>query len=418
MLFSNISVLTDKGVCENMYVGVDGERITYVSKNEPGENYGRTYDGKGKMLIPGLANTHCHVAMTLLRGFAEDQPLDRWLNEKIFPMETKLNNDDAYWGSMLGIAEMLKNGITSFSDMYILCDGVAKAAIDSGIKCNFSYGITDANNSGIVKNGQLELLKRLYKDYHGTDGRIKMDVALHAVYSTSSKAVDEAVSFAAENDLNLQIHLSETKKELKNCIKEHGVTPTQYFYSHKVFELPVTAAHCVTVTEEDIDILSQCGVNVSHCPASNLKLGSGIAPIVKMFDKGVNISIGTDGAASNNRLDIIRDASLAAMLQKGISGDPSVMNVLDVVDMISRNGYKSQGREPIKIKVGNQADLAVIDLKRSLRPCGSDLLYASDSSDVCLTMINGRVLYENGEYTSIDLEHITEKIGSIRKKLQ
>lgn len=419
MLFKNISVLTSDGTEKNMFVGTDGDRIAYVSDIAPAQNFGREYDGRGKLLIPGMANTHCHVAMTLLRGLAEDMPLDSWLNEKIFPMEAILNNDDAYWGSMLGIAEMLKNGITSFSDMYILCDGVARAAIDSGIKCNFSYGITDSDNIGIEKNGQLDLIKRLYSDYHGAENRIKMDMAIHAVYSTSPKAVNEAVDFASANGLNLQLHLSETRKEFEDCYKQYGMTPTEYFNSRRAFDVPVTAAHCVTVTDRDIDILAQRSVTVAHCPVSNLKLGSGIAPVTKMLEKGVNISIGTDGAASNNRLNVLNDASLAAILQKGVNEDPSVMNVSEVIKMISENGYRAQGREPAAVKTGKKADLAVVNLdRRGLHPCGSDFLYACDAGEICLTMVDGRILYENGEYTSIDLERVVRETEKVHKKLQ
>ena len=308
MLFKNISIINESLEIENnMYVGIKDDKIDYIGAEKPQENYGEEYDGKGKVLSSGFVNLHTHSPMTLLRGYAENLPLDRWLNEKVFPFEDRLNPDRAYFGTMLSIAEMLASGTTSFTDMYFFGDGVMKAVIDSKAKTNFGRSIVSFVDEDITANDRFQEGIYLAEKYHNTqNGRIKIDMSLHAEYTNRLSIIEQFGEFTSGKDYINHIHLSETKAEHENCKAKYGKTPARLFYDAKVFDTPTILAHCVWVEDEDMDIFKETGATVAHCPASNLKLGSGVANTYKMLQKGINIGIGTDSAASNNGLDFMR----------------------------------------------------------------------------------------------------------------
>lgn len=413
-LFSQITILYEDGRTESdMYLSVKNGIIAYIGKEKPADTFDRVINGCGKLLCPGFYNCHTHIPMTLFRGYAENLPLSRWLHEKIFPAEDKLYPEAVRAASMLAIAEMLQNGIVSFSDMYFFCDEIAESAIETGIKANISRSTVAFDTE--IKPEQDERFHEsiaLFERYHNcANGRIKIDMSIHAEYSTVAKSCRYISDFALQKGLGIQLHLSETSHEHQECIRKYGMTPTEFFEENGVFRVPVTAAHCVHVTDSDISILKRNKATVVHNPASNLKLGSGVMRLAELLDAGVNVTLGTDGAASNNTLDILKEAYLASILQKGISGDTEKLKSSVFIEMLTKNGAYAQGRVNCgKIAEGYCADLVMLDFEKIYilpvyNPADS-FLYSADAASVILTMVDGKILYENGEFQSIDIEKV------------
>ncbi len=419
MLFSDISILASNfTIQEHQYVAVDGNAICYVGSTLPQGDFGPVYDGKGKLLLPGFVNTHSHSPMTLLRGYAENLPLDRWLNEKVFPFEDRIQGEDAYYAVLLSIAEMLRTGTTSFSDMYFFSENVAKAVGDSGIKCNFSRSIVSFEDGDIRSLPSFQESEKMIEQYHGAfEGRFLMDMSLHAEYTNRISIMEQFAQAAKDHNLRVQIHLSETKKEHEECKQRHGgLTPAQVFAKAGVLDQPTTAAHCVWVEDGDMELLAEKGVTVATCPASNLKLGSGVCNLTGLMKHGVKITVGTDSAASNNNLNLWKELYLAALLPKGITHDPTAVTPQQVLEMATVQGCLSQGRTNCgKILTGYRADLTVLDLSGPHMTPATDvlnnLIYAVNGFDTLLTMVDGKVLYENGEYPTIDLERVKYEVS-------
>lgn len=406
----------------NIFV-IDG-KISQISKESPEAYSGRIYDGRNKIMLPGFFNIHSHVPMVLLRGHGEGLPLDRWLNEKCFPFEAKLDADGIYWGAMLGMAEMIRSGTVAFTEMYYYIDTLAKAVDETGLKANIGNGVISFSDAKYIETKEFRETEalRAYIKTLGHD-RIKCDASVHAEYTSNPKIVTEVAEYAKSNGMRMHVHLSETKSEHEGSKeRRNGLTPTAYFAKCGIFDVPATAAHCVFVEDSDIEILREKDVTVSHNPSSNLKLGSGIAPIWKMHKAGVRIGIGTDGASSNNNLNMLEEVNLASILQKGVNRDPMCMDMASTLRMAALNGAQSQGRTDCgQIKVGNAADLIIIDLnKQHLQPAVDPLanvLYAAEASDVCLTVVDGKILYENGEFLTIDIEKTIAECNRVQKKV-
>ena len=413
ILFENIRIPEEYGFAdEHIYVLTDGEYISYIGREKP-ENYDRTIDGHGNLLIPGFYNSHCHAAMVMFRGYGEDLPLSRWLNEKIFPAEERLNERNVYVSTKYAIAEMLKNGIVSFSDMYMFENSVAKAVLETGIKANLSRSLVSFGDGATIKGDwRFEESVRWINEYHNANGgKLKFDMSIHAEYTNQERYIREVAEYTKEHGLRMQIHASESESEHTECIGRHGKTPVEFLLDTGVLASPTTLAHCVYVTDSDMDIIRENGAFVSHNATSNLKLGSGVARLPKMLEKGVCVSLGTDGAASNNTLDIMREYQLASILHKGYNRDAEATKAPQMLDLATLNGAKSQGRDDCgKLKVGNRADLVIIDLGAiNNKPCFdtyATLSYSANSSNVLMTMVDGEVLYRNGEFTTIDIEKV------------
>ena len=425
MLFKNISLINENlEIQNNMFVGIEGDKIDYIGTEKPQKNYGEEYDGNKKLLSAGFVNLHTHSPMTLLRGYAENLPLDRWLNDRVFPFEDRLNCDRAYYGTMLSIAEMLACGTTSFTDMYFFGDGVMKAVIESGAKTNFGRSIVSFADEDITKNDRFQEGVYLTEKYHNTqNGRIKIDMSLHAEYTNRLSIIEQFGEYTKGRGQINHIHLSETKSEHESCKEKYGKTPARLFADAGVLDSPSILAHCVWVEDEDLDIFAEKGATVAHCPASNLKLGSGVCNTYKMLTKGVNIGIGTDSAASNNGLDIMREMYLAAILPKGIQNRADIITPQEIYKMATVNGYKAQGRNDCGvIKEGYKADLIVLDLdKPNMYPdfdVLNNLVYSANKSDVVLTMVDGKVLYKNGEFTTIDVEKMGAEVSRLVREVE
>lgn len=412
MLFRDVSYVDEDFNTKKGSILVEDGKIGWIGNGMPDGYDGEVYGGGDKMLLPGFFNAHCHVPMVLLRGYGEGLPLHRWLTERVFPFEDKLGAEAMYWGSLLGMAEMIKSGVVSFTEMYFFLESIAKAADECGMKVNLSNAAT-AFSDGVkymdTRAGQET--KWLYDHIRELPhNRIACDASLHAEYTSNPGMVREVAEFAAQNGLRMHVHISETLSEHEECKQRRGgLTPTQYLAENGLLDSPATAAHCVFVDDRDMEILLEKSATVAHCPSSNLKLGSGVAPIWKMHQMGINVGIGTDGASSNNNLNGLEEVNLASILQKGVLKDPMCMDMASTLRMASLNGAKAQGRTDCGcIKVGNRADLIVFDMdKPHLQPVFDPLanvLYAAQASDICMTMADGRVLYRDGEFLTIDIE--------------
>lgn len=417
ILFCNVDVITmsDAGVLRNAYVGVKDGKIAYIGSSEPEcGSKTRRITGKNKVLMPGLINIHTHIPMTLLRGYADDYALQTWLNDHIFPAEDRLDERSVRAGVYTGLAEMIASGTTSFSDSYFFCEEIAKAVDASGVKANIARSVTNFGNDVKLMEftGTREEVELKNRWHMADNGRIRIDAAIHAEYTTSESLWRELGAYARENDLIMQIHLSESRSEHEECIKKYGKTPAALFCDAGVFDAKAVAAHCVWVTDEDVEIFKAKGVSVAHNPVSNLKLASGIARVPYMLEKQVNVGLGTDGVASNNSFDMFEEIKLAAILHKGNQLQPTLVSAPEALKLATVNGAIAQGRENEcgKLEVGMDADMVLVDFdKPHLTPCHnpvSNLVYAARGSDVCMTMVRGKILYENGEFMTIDWEKV------------
>lgn len=385
----------------------------------------KVIDGKNKLAMPGLVNTHTHCAMTLLRNYADDLALEDWLFKKIFPAEEKLTPEDIYWGSMLGIAEMIKSGTTTFADMYLHMDAVAEAVTDSGIRANLSKSPLKFNaggRPGMVKDTQSCFA--YYKNWNNSaSGRIKVYIEVHSVYLFDAESLRESAEIAKQLDTGIQIHVLETLREREESIKEYGMNSAEACAEYGIFDVPVIAAHCVHVSDSDMDILKSKGVNVAHNPTSNLKLGSGIARIPHLLEKGINVSIGTDGTASNNNLNMFEEMHIAALIHKGAGRNPLLVNAEQAIRMATLNGAAAAGfgDETGCIRAGMKADLILLDTdKPHFHPMGdpmSAIVYSAQGADVDTVIIDGNIVMENRQLKTIDEELVKRKVGEITKRI-
>lgn len=367
------------------------------------------------LVMPGLINTHTHAPMVLFRGMADDLPLKLWLKEHIFPAEAGLNEDLIALGAELACAEMIRSGTTSFVDMYLFEDVIARVADRAGLRAWLGEGLFDfpspAFPSGMEALQETARMAESWKE----NSRITITVDPHAPYTCSSKLLEKALELSRKSSLLLVIHLAETRWEVEEIENTHGISPVEYLDSLGLLSPQLLAVHCVWLSDTDISILKERGVNVVHCPESNLKLGSGISPIFKLLKTGITVCLGTDGAASNNDLDMFCEMDTAAKLQKGVLHDPSIVSARKVLAMATTNAAKALGRNDLgSLAPGNQADLVILDLDRpSLRPCYnsiSQVVYAARGSDVTDVMVAGKLLMEKGELKTIDEERLLCRI--------
>lgn len=401
---SNVRLFDGEEYWQDGCVLVEGTRVRYAGDRadcpEPlGEGVTETLDGRGDLCMPGLANAHTHAAMSLMRGVGSDLNLHDWL-QQIFRVEANLTPDIVRAGTMLAIMEMLRTGTTAFADMYFHVEEVLQAAHDSGIRANVSRGSVD--REGILSH------RTLHADWEGAgDGRLKVYVGLHAEYSSTREDAVLAAQTAAALGTGVHTHLSETRQEVEGCLLRHGMTPARHFSDLGLFSVPVIAAHCVHLRAEELPLLLNAGVSVAHCPASNLKLASGVTNLPAMTEGGIRVALGTDGPASNNTLDMFRELRLASLLQKGVREDASLMGAREALAMATEGSAKAMGFPDVgTLREGMRADLILLDGQAvNLQPGNdplSDLVYAACGENVRLTMVNGRVLYREGEYLSLD----------------
>lgn len=398
-------------------VTVEGNRITEIG---PRREADVTIDGRGRALLPGLVNTHTHAAMTLFRGYADDMRLQEWLSQKILPMEAKLTPEDIYWGTKLACLEMIKTGTTCFNDMYFHMDRAAKAVQEMGIRGFMGVAFVD-----LLDPAQGEARLRDVEDAAkaiaamGSD-RVVPTVAPHAIYTVSGDTLKAAKDLADAHGWRYHIHVSETRQEVDDARADHGKTPVQLLDSWGVLGPTVVAAHCVWLDEREIRTFAQRSVKVAHCPVSNMKLSVGRAmPLDAMGNAGVTVSLGTDGAASNNSLDMFQTMKTAALLHKFATGDPSSAAARTVFDLATVGGAQSLGLDAGEIAVGKLADLVLIDLRRpELTPTHdlvSSAVYAATGDCVDTVICDGRVVMENRRVTGE--REILERVAEVAADL-
>jgi len=378
-------------------------------------------DGRGKIATPGFVNAHTHLPMVLLRGLAEDVPLRTWLETIVWPIERRMSPADVYQCTLLGLAESIRAGVTCVCDMYFATHEIARAVEEAGLRAVLSYGIVaDSLDNG----GREELAKtaELLEQWNGAaGGRIRVAVAPHSVYTVGQDVWEKAIQLADDHGALIHTHLCETRAEVEEWKQKTGETPIATLNRIGAFSVPLLAAHCVHVDPSDIEILAQHNVRVAHCPKSNAKLGSGIAPVAAMLDAGIPVAIGTDGAASNNRLDVLEETRFACFLQRAAAEEPTALPARDALRLAIENGRTAVGLSDVPFADHSPADVVLIGTD-SVHAVPSDdpaatLMYASASTDVADVVVDGTLLMRDGELLTIDEEKAKQDVKSLRRRI-
>ena len=395
-------------------VGIKDGKTVFVGRDEA--EAASVIDAAGRLVMPGLINAHAHTAMCVMRGYADDYSLKAWLYDKVFPVEARLDERAIVAGAELGMAEMLRFGTTSFSDMYFCQPAAAKAAARIGIKANLCNAVLALGDSYVFEKDRAVIeTEELLKEY-GAKGPIRADVSIHAEYTSPPEIWRRVHAWAKETGVVTHIHLSETKSEHEECIARRGMTPAAAFAANGVMDTPVLFAHGVWLSGDDMRLIAERSASVAHCPVSNLKLGSGVADVHAMIENGVNVCLGTDGVCSNNSLDLFEEIKLAALLAKGKNLDPTALPAYEALKMATVNGAKAQGREGETgvIAPGYDADIIMLNTGAPhLRPIYDPIsaaAYSVQGADVAMTMVMGRVLYKDGEWLTLDVEKAVREV--------
>ncbi|MEG0805536.1 MAG: amidohydrolase [Lachnospiraceae bacterium] len=410
---------------ENQQLWVKGNRICYIgddaslTKANAGEPilWDEEIDAAGNLLMPGFKNAHTHTAMTFLRSYADDLPLEEWLHQQIFPKEAQLTPDDIYLLTKLGIMEYLTSGITCNFDMYLNVEKIADAAQDIGFRTVQVSGLNDYG--GTVQEMEEQYLK--FNHYGELNSFV---LGIHAEYTTSMKRMEEVATLAHKYQAPVYLHNSETRQEVEGCLERYHMTPTQVMDKIGMYDFGGGGYHCVWMDEKDLQIFKDRNLSVVTNPASNLKLASGIAPITQFLNKGINVAIGTDGAASNNCLDMFREMFLTTALAKVKDEDASSVPAENVLYMATTGGAKAMGLTDCDcLAPGKLADLIMIDLKQpNMQPENhivKNLVYSGSKQNVKMTMVNGKILYRDGVFSiGEDPEFIYKKANEIIRKMK
>ena len=404
-------------VLPGAFVAVEGSKITYVGQTRPQGEFAEEIDGKGDVLMPGFVNAHTHVPMTAMRGYGDGNNLQDWLHNYIFPVEARWDDRAIRCCTDLGLAEMISSGVTCIADMYGHSPAIAQEVAAAGISANLSVGgvqFTDDFNPDTHNDCKVQ--RELTERWHGyNDGQILVDASVHGEYTSHHQLWQWMADYAREHGLGMHVHISETRSEHAECLARHGKTPIQILNDYGVWDTRAIAAHCVYTTPEDWAVMAGKGVSAVHNPMSNLKLGSGIAPVPAMKRAGVNVCLGTDGVSSNNCTDFFGDLKLAAILHNGASCDPLALLPIDALRMATANGGKALGRKTGVIAEGYTADLILVDFSHlNLTPCHSvlsNLAYAAHGADVRMNMARGKVIYQDGNFLTIDIDRVKREVA-------
>ena len=421
VLFTNVTaVLMDEAgtILKNGYVQVEGTSITYVGTHRPQGDVDRVVNCSGKVMMPGLVNAHTHLPMTLMRGYGGGCDLQTWLHDYIFPAEGKLDPRAVSAGAGLGLAEMIASGVTCVADMYMFTSTIAQEILKAGISANLSCGgvyFGDPADFNPDTCGDCVAQRALTEEFHGAgDGQILIDASIHGEYTSSAPLWQWMAQFAHDHNQRMHVHVSETKSEHQASLDRHGLTPIQTLNQYGVWDNGGISAHCVYTTPEDWAIMAEKGVSCVHNPYSNLKLGSGIAPIPDMLQAGVNVALGTDGMSSHNSADLFADMKLAALLPSGVRCTPGVITPRQALEMATVAGARALGRPTGQIAVGKVADLILLDFTApNLTPCHDvveNLVFAAHGSNVVMNMARGNIIYENGTFHTLDVERIQAEV--------
>lgn len=409
--FYNAQVLTMKDL--NIFSGevwIEDNKISYVGKSkETSVHFDREIDVQKNLIMPGFIDAHTHSGMTFLRSMADDMPLQQWLNEKVFPIEAKLTQDDIYYFSKLAILEYLTSGITTNFDMYLNPEAIVKASLDTKYRTVLCGAVNDFCLS-------VEDVERCFNEYNQENSLISYILGFSHEYTNSQEKIEQVAALSHKYKAPVYTHLSETEYEVSTCKEKTGLSPVEYLCDLGVYDYGGGAFHCVHMSEHDLDLFQEKHLNVVTNPASNLKLASGIAPIQSMLQRNINVCLGTDGAASNNCLDMFREMFLVTGLAKYKEKDASAVDAYEVLKMATVNGAQALNLNCGVLEAGKLADLIILDLHQpNMQPMNNiakNIVYSGSKSNVKCTMVNGEILYEDGRF------HVGFDIASLYDEIQ
>ena len=417
-VISGVKMFKPSGEVDTANIHVNGDKISKISSGEvTGAN---VIDGRGKFATPGLINAHTHASMTLLRSYSDDKALMDWLNKDIWPIEAKMTRHDIYWGAALAAVEMIKSGTTAFADMYgPNMEEVAKVVDESGLRGSLSRGLISFADGDKKLSENVEL----YKNWHGAaNGRITVMFGPHAIYTCPPDYLRKVAAEAEKLGAEIHMHMNETQDEINDCLKNYGKRPFEVVNETGLFDTGTLAAHCVWLSDEEIDIIKAKKIRVAHNPGSNMKLASGIAPVSKLLAEGVTVALGTDGASSNNNLDMLEEVRLAALLAKVESMNPLSVPAAQALQMATEFGTKAIGLNKVgRLEVGYKADIVLWDMsgvewQPNYNPV-SLLVYSANSASVDTVIVDGQILMQGRELKTLDEEKILAEFTACANRL-
>ncbi len=407
----------EKDIIRKADLYVEGNRIVSIDEEPEGFQAEKIIEGKDRLAIPGLINCHTHSYMSFMRNVADDLSFMDWLFGTIDPIEQKMTDEDTYWGACLAIIEMMKSGTTCFNDMQMNIHQTTRAVKESGMRAVICRGLV---GSGDDEGGQMRLRQAFEERDAARDcDRLSFMLGPHAPYTCDEGYMRIVSEEAKKNHMRIHVHLSESESEIQQIKEKYGCSPIEMAERNGLFDVPAIAAHCVQITESDMEILKAKGVSVVTNPASNMKLGNGFAPVPEMLEKGINVCIGTDGAASNNSLNLFHEMSLLALIHKGVKKTPQCISAAQNFRIATINGAKALGlsEEIGSLEVGKKADIAILNLNTpSLTPRNNllaGLSYSANGSEVETVIIDGKITMENRRVLTMDEEVVYEKVNEI-----
>ena len=419
MLIKNISVLDVIGgkILEHQDIYIEGKLIKKIGENLKIED-DQFIDGENKLAVPGFVNAHTHLGMSLFRNYADDMELMEWLGEKIWPIEAKLNPEDVYIGSLMSMAEMIKSGATTFCDMYFPIEPVYRAMEEIGIRGAITRGMMDVEDGSI----SIREHKEGYGKYNGAlDGRVTLFPGPHAIYTSSTEYLKEVNEVAKEYGGRINIHLSETQTEVRDSLEKYNMTPIEYVNSLGLLELPTVAAHCVHITDEEIEIVKDKEFYPVYNPSSNLKLASGFTPVKKLLANGLKVCLGTDGSSSNNNQNMLEEIHIASIVNKAVEMDPKAVKAIEVLRMATINGAEALNINAGAIEEGRLADISIFDLNSlNFTPKNnliSALCYSASSEDIKTVIIDGKIVLDDRKFVNIDEDKLIKDVNETMNDL-
>ena len=405
---------------EDVDILIEDDKIVKIAQDIVEEDCDKIINAKGKVIMPGLINTHAHVPMSIFRDTLDGYGLQEWLNDKIWPMENKLNDEDIYYASLLSCIEMIKSGTTTFNDQYFMTDSIIKASLETGVRAHTTRTLMDLDGTLDKRLEELEELIKKYKEYKDN---VVINAGIHGLYTCSREGVKKAVEFARKNNLYIHMHFAENSKEIEDIKKLHNTDSPVDLLKEYFKDIHVVLAHCVKIKPEEMDKIKDLDLSVAHCPVSNLKLGCGIAKIDEFMKNGINVSLGTDGQGSGNNLNMFEEMSFAGLLQKGTNENPKLMPAYEIIKMATINGAKSlnQDNKIGSIDENKKADLIIINLESEMtEPINdifSNVVYNTRPSNVETVLINGKIVMENRKIEGIQEKELYTKCSAIIKRL-
>ena len=405
---------------EEIDILINEDKIEKIDKVINQDNCDKVIDARGKVVMPGLINTHTHIAMSIFRDTLDGYGLQEWLNDKIWPMEDKMNEEDVYNASVLSCIEMIKSGTTTFNDQYFMTDATIKASMDRGLRIHCTRALMDINGNG---EQRLEELEELINKYDKDNDKVKINVGIHSLYTCTKEYVKEAVELAKKYNLYVHMHFAENSQELEDIKRIHNVNIPSTLLENYLGNVKSVLAHCVKINPEEMKELRDLNISVAHCPVSNLRLGCGVSKIKDFIENGINVSLGTDGQGSGSNLDMFSTMAYTALLQKGINEDATLLPAYDVIKMATVNGAKALNvdNEIGSIEEGKKADLIIIDLETTMtEPINdvfSNIVYNVKPNNVITTIVDGKIIMEERKIEGINEEEIYQKCNSIIRRL-